>query len=600
MANMLEQSLNPRPVSGPSVGMRGPESGIDYFGDVGQRVGASLRRPGGVGAQMAPRRQPPPRAAARVTQLDPGFSNPAASDREAPGAGLTSVDTTVPNMQAPGGHSNISSTGGPETALSRGILGAAQWGRAIPGPIGMAAGMISGMDSATRRHQASLAAGEDADMSGFLGMAGGAMGAPSGALQLGADAIGGARRQFDDNPDNDPTMRGALGTAASYAVAQAPSEVRGVLGLAQNVNMATQDEGQPGAPSATGVNVTTRAALAARVAQAQAAARAQAQAQVGRNAPAGTPGNRVSNESYGGANLGLPNVPDSLPGGEPGWGDMSAENRASLDQAQRNIANMTDRGGQGGRTGNFGGTNNSAGGGFGGSGPGNRGFAADGGMATSRGFSRPGLPQANRQPRPMRFNNGGQVPMGVPMGSAPDERDVQTRVQQTLRDPQAVQQLLALPMSLMESGELTPEEVMTLGRVAEAAMYNPALYPQLRAFVAQQGMTPLPAAFDPSVITNIMVISKALQAQMPATEPGMVPGMDQAQVEQPVPGFGNGGYIRGPGTGRSDSIGTVNETSGAPVKVATDEYIIPAHVVRAKGRDFFDGLLRKYTQVGQE
>jgi hypothetical protein len=61
-----------------------------------------------------------------------------------------------------------------------------------------------------------------------------------------------------------------------------------------------------------------------------------------------------------------------------------------------------------------------------------------------------------------------------------------------------------------------------------------------------------------------------------------------------------GGMIRGPGTGRSDSIGTVNESTGEPVRVANGEYIIPEHVVRAKGQEFFDNLLRRYADVPKE
>jgi hypothetical protein len=62
-------------------------------------------------------------------------------------------------------------------------------------------------------------------------------------------------------------------------------------------------------------------------------------------------------------------------------------------------------------------------------------------------------------------------------------------------------------------------------------------------------------------------------------------------------GAANGGMLQGPGTGRSDSIGTVNESTGAPVKVANGEYVIPEHVVKAKGRDFFDKMLRQYAQL---
>lgn len=225
-------------------------------------------------------------------------------------------------------------------------------------------------------------------------------------------------------------------------------------------------------------------------------------------------------------------------------------------------------------------------------------FDGGAGMANGGLVNMPGLTK--------RYADGGDVMggMGAPqmqMGNRPDPQQMQAQVAQMLRDPQSVQRIMARPIQLMQSGELTPDEVVTMGRVAEAAMYNPSLYPQLRQFVEAQGMTPLPPSFDPSVILKIIVIARGLQMMSgggagQATPPGQVPSMGQAQMENPV-GMRNGGYLRGPGTGRSDSIGTINETTGTPVKVANGEYVIPEHVVRAKGRDFFDGLLRKYTQV---
>jgi hypothetical protein len=263
-------------------------------------------------------------------------------------------------------------------------------------------------------------------------------------------------------------------------------------------------------------------------------------------------------------------------------------------------------GGGGDPGGDFGGTNGMAGDPSGAGAAGGTSYAADGGMATSNGFERP-MPGITQ-----RYNNGGMVSgaptpgggslltMGfadggmVGMGGKPSPAMVQKRVDMILRDPQARQALLARPQQLMASGELTPEEVTTMARVAEASMFNPDLYPQLRQFVAEQGMTPLPASYDPLVVTRILAIAKALQEETPA---GQVPGTDQAQMQQPVPGMKNGGYLQGPGTGRSDSIGTVNETTGQPVKVANGEYVVPAHVVRAKGREFFDNLLRRYSDV---
>lgn len=240
--------------------------------------------------------------------------------------------------------------------------------------------------------------------------------------------------------------------------------------------------------------------------------------------------------------------------------------------------------------------------------------AANGGLATGTGFESPvglsvpgyadGGPMMPNGPLlAMGFAGGGQVAgMGNPGGDVSPDM-INMRVNQMLRNPQFIQMVQQQMQPLMQSGELTPQEVQVMGQIAEACLQNPKLYPQLRQFVAQQGMTPLPPSFDPTVITKILAISRALaQAgggmSQPgqATPPGRIPPTDQAQMQNPT-GTDNGGLLQGPGTGRSDSIGTVNESTGQPVKVATGEYVIPEHVVRAKGRDFFDALLRRYASI---
>jgi len=241
-------------------------------------------------------------------------------------------------------------------------------------------------------------------------------------------------------------------------------------------------------------------------------------------------------------------------------------------------------------------------------------MAADGGMATSEGFSRPvglsipgyadGGPMTPNGPMlAMGFAGGGAIG-GPEAGASPDM--INMRVNQMSRDPRFQQQVMQTLQPLMQSGELTEQEVVTMGQIAEASLQNPKLYPQLRQFVAQQGMSPLPPAFDPSVIMKILAISRALgqsaggamamPGQGQPTPPGQVPPTSQAQMQNPN-GMANGGFLQGPGTGRSDSIGTINESSGQPVKVANGEYVIPKHVVDAKGRDFFDSLLRRYSEV---
>lgn len=243
---------------------------------------------------------------------------------------------------------------------------------------------------------------------------------------------------------------------------------------------------------------------------------------------------------------------------------------------------------------------------YGGEGRGN--WAADGGMMTSQGFDRGmvGLSapryadggmmgEAPRSLAQMGFADGGQVGLTAP-GGQPGAQDPMQMANQMARNPAIQQKVQQIVGPAMQSGELTPEELVTLGRIAEAAVHNPQLYPQLRQFAAQNGMTPLPPSYDPRAVTMLIVAAKVLGGGQQATPAGQVPPTDQAQMQNPN-GMANGGMLRGPGTGRSDSIGTVNETTGAPVRVANGEYVIPAHVVKAKGQDFFDKMLRQYAQL---
>jgi hypothetical protein len=305
----------------------------------------------------------------------------------------------------------------------------------------------------------------------------------------------------------------------------------------------------------------------------------------------------------------------SVGGGAEGSINNSMSQSGMMSSQESGFSSGESGGGSssgGGGSSSGGGGGRSSGGGGGGrnsdgsSGPGDSSGRSSGGGTGADGWKDGGM-IGDMPGLTKRYNNGGMVSGGPmlamgyadggmmgQMGGKPTPALVNKQVDAMLRDPRARQSLLARPQQLMASGELTPDEVTTMARVAEASLYNPELYPQLRQFVAQQGMAPLPAAFDQSVIMRIMAIARGLQA---ATPPGQVPGTAQAQMQRPVPGDGNGGYLQGPGTGRSDSIGTVNETTGEPVKVANGEYVIPAHVVRAKGREFFDNLLRRYSDV---
>jgi hypothetical protein len=152
---------------------------------------------------------------------------------------------------------------------------------------------------------------------------------------------------------------------------------------------------------------------------------------------------------------------------------------------------------------------------------------------------------------------------------------------------------------------------MQLAQIAQVCLHNPALYPKLIALAVQEGIVPqgkLPPQYDERVVTALAAVGHGLmhinsQTSMP---PGGNDAMNAAPAPQPGspvpmgtqgPAMASGGIIKGPGTGRSDSIKTQNQTTGQPVAVSNGEYIIPAHVVEVKGKEFFDNLLRKYAHV---
>lgn len=95
---------------------------------------------------------------------------------------------------------------------------------------------------------------------------------------------------------------------------------------------------------------------------------------------------------------------------------------------------------------------------------------------------------------------------------------------------------------------------------------------ELREYALGEGFTPEEIGEfnkDGRVVASMM--KAKLYDQMVKSIPGKQP-YERA----------SGGMIRGPGTATSDSI---------PARLSDGEYIIPAAVVKAIGRDFFDKLL---------
>jgi len=178
---------------------------------------------------------------------------------------------------------------------------------------------------------------------------------------------------------------------------------------------------------------------------------------------------------------------------------------------------------------------------------------------------------------------------------------IEMQIQEFMRtQPQAVAQIQQAIMAGYQTGELTPEEMNQGGQLAMTALQNPDMYPYLRRFAIQQGLATeqdLPADFDQGLVITIIIAFRAAQQMIgqmgmggsmgtaPMVNPAELPQMRDGGIVTAGDHAAMGGKVKGAGTGTSDSI---------PIRVSAGEYVIPAKVVQAKGKDFFDALLKKY------
>ena len=206
-------------------------------------------------------------------------------------------------------------------------------------------------------------------------------------------------------------------------------------------------------------------------------------------------------------------------------------------------------------------------------------------------YAEGGMVGQNGMPmRPAGMQSGQQQSMSPQM--------MEMQIQEFMRkNPQQVQQITQAIMAGFQAGEITPEELNMAGQLAMTALQNPEMYQYVRQFAIQQGLAgeqDLSPEYDQGLVFVLLLAVRAAQQQT-GSMGGM--GTQTGMPEQPVMSMANGGYISmgdnarsggkvvGPGTGTSDSI---------PIRVSAGEYVIPAKIVQAKGKDFFDSLLKKY------
>jgi len=207
------------------------------------------------------------------------------------------------------------------------------------------------------------------------------------------------------------------------------------------------------------------------------------------------------------------------------------------------------------------------------------------------------------------YAEGGMVGAGgMPMRPSgvgkPQERlspqAIEMQLQEFMRkQPQEVARIQQAIMAGFQAGEITPEELNMAGQLAMTALQNPEMYTYIRQFAIQQGMATeedLSPEYDQGLIFVLLLAIRAVQGSTQQGAGGAPMG-GAPMGDQPMMSMASGGYVHmgdhaakggkvsGPGTGTSDSI---------PIRVSAGEYVIPAKVVQAKGKDFFDALLKKY------
>lgn len=206
-----------------------------------------------------------------------------------------------------------------------------------------------------------------------------------------------------------------------------------------------------------------------------------------------------------------------------------------------------------------------------------------GGMPRPAAGMTPPAAQPAAQPSPvmrpgvMPATSPGPMPSGQQLDPAQLEAEAQRILQE---NPEAVAQVRQQLMQAIQNGQFTLEELQMGVQMAKAALRNPDMYPQLRALAIERGMASpdaLSPEYDPGYLFLIILGGEAVVGAQGGADAGV--GVR--------PSMANGGPLP-ERSNRADGVVPINAHEG--------EYVIPAHVVRAKGTEFFDKLLDQYNE----
>lgn len=183
--------------------------------------------------------------------------------------------------------------------------------------------------------------------------------------------------------------------------------------------------------------------------------------------------------------------------------------------------------------------------------------------------------------RPPGMAMPGQMNPGASQQSMLSPQVLEAEAERVIREnPQAVEQVRQQLVAAMQQGMITEEELRLSVQMAKVALRNPNMYPQLRALAIERGIaTPdsISPEYDPGYLFLIIMGGEAaLSGQSAPANPA-------------APSMKDGGPLPERSPNRDGTI---------PINAHEGEYVIPKHVVRAKGTEFFDKLLQQYESSG--
>jgi hypothetical protein len=199
--------------------------------------------------------------------------------------------------------------------------------------------------------------------------------------------------------------------------------------------------------------------------------------------------------------------------------------------------------------------------------------------------------------QPIRPNIPGMPGLSGPSqgGLGPQQMELEARrfVQQ---NPQQVAEIRTAIEEALAEGDITMDQVQLLTNMAKVALQNPEMYPALKQSVVSRGVLEddeLPPEFDQGTMFILLLIGQIMQS--PASAPGVATGggADVAVPPGSAPGSAQPMMSMKKG-GPLPTKGEMGDDGGIVIKAHEGEYVIPAKIVRAKGTEFFDKLLRGY------